>query len=148
MKIALNKKEALIRKYIYEYKNKGESAKTTLTIIRELDIKIRTQTFYRLWREQKITEQKVLTEKPKQKITIPEKLKRQIPAKSKMFTIRVILINIKTRKIAIHQVQIFETSAKFAKSEAKDTAENYFNSLGGSPNWKAVKAIIVSSQKI
>lgn len=144
----MNKKEALIRKYIYEYKNKGESAKTTLTIIRELDIKIRTQTFYRLWREQKITEQKVLTEKPKQKITIPEKLKRQIPAKSKMFTIRVILMNLKTQKIAIHQVQIFETSAKFAKIEAQETAENYFNSLGGSPTWRAVKVIIVSIKRI
>jgi hypothetical protein len=148
VKIALNKKEALIRKYIYEYKNKGETGKTTLTIIRELDIKIRTQTFYRLWREQKITEQKVLSEKPKQKITIPEKLKRQIPAKSKMFTIRVILVNLKTRKIVIHQVQVFETSSKFAKSEAKDTAENYFNNLGGSPTWKAFRAIIVSIQRI
>ena len=144
----MDKKEALIRKYIYEYKNKGESAKTTLTIIRELDIKIRTQTFYRLWREQKITEQKVLAEKPKQKIVIPEKLKKQIPVKSKMFTIRVILVNLKTKKIAIHQVQIFETSAKYAKIEAKDTAENYFNSLGGSPNWKAVKSIIVSIKRV
>lgn len=148
MKKEVDKKEALIRKYIYEYKNQGESGKTTLTIIRELDIKIRTQTFYRLWREQKITEQKILVEKPKQKITIPEKLKRQIPAKSKMFTIRVILVNLKTRKIVIHQVQVFETSAKFAKSEAKETAENYFNSLGGSPTWKAVRTMIVSIQRI
>lgn len=146
----VDKKVADKRIYeIAEYHKTGLSANLALTLYREKGGKIRTKKFYEIWRSFKTNDSKGKQTKisGNKKIVIPEKLKKQILPKSKLYIFRVILINNQTKKVATTTVEVFETNLRRAKAESLSLAEREYNSTN-SPHWIALKSKLVEVNRI
>lgn len=146
----MDKKVADKRLYeIVEYYKTGLSANHALTLYREKGGKIRTKTFYEIWRSFKTNESKLEQTKisGNKKIIIPEKIKKQIIPKSKQYIFRVVLIHNQTKKLATTTVEVFETNLRRARSESLTLAESEYNSTN-SPHWIALKSKLVEINRI
>lgn len=146
----VDKKVADKRIYeIAEYHKTGLSANLALTLYREKGGKIRTKKFYEIWRSFKTNDSKGKQTKisGNKKIVIPEKIKKQILPKSKLYIFRVILINNQTKKVATTTVEVFETNLRRAKAESLTLAEHEYNSTN-SPHWIALKSKLLEINKI
>ena len=146
----VDKKVADKRIYeISEYHKTGLSANHSLTLYREKGGKIRTKTFYEIWRSFKTGKSKPEQTKisGNKKIVIPEKIKKQIIPKSKQYVFRVVLIHNQTKKLATTTVEVFETNLRRARAESLTLAESEYNSTN-SPHWIALKSKLVEINRI
>lgn len=149
-KDVVDKKVADKRIYeISEYHKTGLSANHSLMLYREKGGKIRTKTFYEIWRSFKTGKSKLEQTKigGNKKIVIPEKLKKQLIPKSKLYIFRVVLIHNQTKKLATTTVEVFEVNHRRARAESLTLAEKEYNSTN-SPHWIALKSKLVEINRI
>lgn len=134
---------------INEYFKTGLSANHALTLYREKGGKIRTKTFYDIWRSFKANkpQQKQTKIFGNKKIILPEKFKKQLIPKSKMYIFRVVLINNQTKKLATTTVEVFEVNQRRARAESLTLAEKEYNTTN-SPHWIALKSKLVEINRI